>query len=125
MNKQERAERRVWDLVYCSHQGEGQGLPRPRPTVMSTIEVAPKSTRAGGRLTQVLSAAPGKLFNADTSQGKHPSPHLASRPHRRPEGWSPQLEILSCFLARTLLKGQQHTPTVQALPHPPGSERVQ
>lgn len=66
MNNQEEAERRVWDLFYCSHQGNGLGGP-PTLQPVSTTDVALKICRAGGWPTHALGAALGKTLSGDVS----------------------------------------------------------
>lgn len=66
MDNQEEAERRAWDLFYCSHQGNGLGVP-PTLQPVSTTDVALMICRAGGWPTQALGAALGKTLSGDVS----------------------------------------------------------
>lgn len=102
-NKQEEAERRVWDLFYCSHQGNGLGFPlTPQP--VPTTEVALKICRAGSRSTQALDATLGKTLNGDASQGKCPSPCLVFRAPQKARGMESKVGVSELLLARALLK---------------------
>ena len=101
MNNQEEAERGVWDLFYCSHQGNGLGVP---PTLQpgATTDVALSIRRAGGRPTHAVGAALGKTLSRDMSQGKHPRPHLVLRAPQKVCGVKSKAGVSQLLLARAL-----------------------